>query len=290
MDLHKDWIDQIKIYLSKSSFKNYDMLDDDQLTIRVINYFRKTNNKWKFKVNGFDNDFKNNHPKFIVDIEAVLKKIEQGESMESYLSTRAKDLSYKDIMFNAWNIIHYHLKEQPNRTNELLYVKYDFDNKECTVLDLYTHGHFRNTDILLNMGVKFPELIGRKNTDGKLVEILDSARIEKAMDMGVSSQSVFKFEDKDKNDYEYKEYMISTLNKYYNGDANWDINALVNLKYLFSECEKDIKKNLDILFKSTSNHDIHLIFDDEETMLLDNNSGEVIKYEKLGKIVPLDKI
>ena len=86
-------------------------------------------------------------PKELCDlIKLFEKKFDKGESVKGYLSKKAFDVEFKDILLNQWGIKHLHLTDKEansieemknNRSNILLF--FIVDNQDVYFLDVRKH-------------------------------------------------------------------------------------------------------------------------------------------------------
>ena len=79
-------------------------------------------------------------------IKLFEKKFDKGESVKGYLSKKAFDVEFKDILLNQWGIKHLHLTDKEansieemknNRSNILLF--FIVDNQDVYFLDVRKH-------------------------------------------------------------------------------------------------------------------------------------------------------
>lgn len=79
-------------------------------------------------------------------IKLFEKKFDKGESVKGYLSKKAFDVEFKDILLNQWGIKHLHLTDKEansieemknNRSNILLF--FFVDNQDVYFLDVRKH-------------------------------------------------------------------------------------------------------------------------------------------------------
>lgn len=117
-------------------------------------------------------------PKELCDlIKLFEKKFDKGESVKGYLSKKAFDVEFKDILLNQWGIKHLHLTDKEansieemknNRSNILLF--FIVDNQDVYFLDVRKHpkgAGFITLEVLyIVYNNRWMEKIGARKVEG----------------------------------------------------------------------------------------------------------------------------
>ena len=139
-------------------------------------------------------------------IKLFEKKFDKGESVKGYLSKKAFDVEFKDILLNQWGIKHLHLTDKEansieemknNRSNILLF--FIVDNQDVYFLDVRKHpkgAGFITLEVLsIVYNNRWMEKIGARKVEGIIdlqPEIDSNEELYKLYKNGIN-YNMFKF-------------------------------------------------------------------------------------------------
>ena len=181
IDLHKDLVAFFRSELTRLGYVGaYEPGDRDlpRIYFDVCKRLVSPGQRKIHKGKGFScpNEFRN----ALVTIEG---KLQIGESIIPYLSTRITGLHYNDAMLNDWGIHHLHLGDKVesngfiSRTGPLLYCRFERDY--VYFIDILPHGNWNTQTLLTRMHESWPEILERYRIRGVKGSRLSDQEIKK---------------------------------------------------------------------------------------------------------------
>ena len=110
--------------------------------------------------------------------EALKNALKTGVNIERFMTTNIDRPNSTDKMLDCDQIYHFHLSSEPHeknnnfnkRTNERVFVYFDFDNTKAYFIDIYPHGAENNRveEIIIKLYEKYPEICKNNIYEAKL--------------------------------------------------------------------------------------------------------------------------
>jgi hypothetical protein len=159
MNFYRDWIEHLKERLIEAGYSPTNKQDD--VGLQYFNLVRRLIKPMPRKIH-ISREFEcpvEHQP----GLELVKQKIEVGENLQPYLSTRLVDLDYDDDLLNDWGIHHLHLGTNfrkdgfVKRTGPVLFAR--FENDAAYLINVMKHGNWSNQDMIRIIHENWPESI-----------------------------------------------------------------------------------------------------------------------------------
>lgn len=175
LDFHNDWENFLKMKLEESGYEVKE--EKQEISYKYFNLCQRLIEATPRKVL-ISKEF--TVPKEYEEIiQLIIKKVEKGEDINSYLSTRILDIDYNDGLLNDWGIYHLHLgdalkrlKERKSgkkgtfikRTGPLLFARFDRNN--AYFINIMQHNDWSKRGIVKIIHDNWPESIERYLLNG----------------------------------------------------------------------------------------------------------------------------
>ncbi|WP_338834331.1 hypothetical protein MHLNE_06900 [Moorella humiferrea] len=189
IDFYSDWIRFLKHQLSNFGFVIDDEVGGQEISIKYFNLQKRLVPPRPRKIL-IAEEF--TCPPYLESgLEAIKKKIEEGQILTPHLSKKIADLDYNDALLNDWGIHHLHLGTTVDnsgfivRTREVLFVRFDEEN--AYFINVMPHGTWSEQELVRVIHRNWPKSIKRFRLNGVIgTEFkLSNEDIEKLRKAGV---------------------------------------------------------------------------------------------------------
>lgn len=168
----ESWKKSIVDYVKRTHIENKKVLKmpDNEVVTRYITYIRECvyypvtvieSKEVKSEIK--------NYPELVSGYNEIKDRLQKGEGVQPYLSTKAYELRPDDL-YNDWQILHLHLgvvqgnKKKSKRSN--LTLRMYVENLKAYFICLEPHKSYANSELLKIMYENWPEIIERHELKG----------------------------------------------------------------------------------------------------------------------------
>ena len=162
-DLYANWLEVIKDELTGFITIDVEQLADDELAHAYLNCTLRYPETRPRKIH-YTHDFRMDQ-QYANGWADLKQKIENGTSLYPHISLKILEGKYNDKLLNDWNILHFHLSDQPHpkntdfnsRTGPLLFAIVKAD--DLYAINVFNHGKWSDLSILEKVNSNWPHLL-----------------------------------------------------------------------------------------------------------------------------------